>query len=215
MIDVTSEILASLFKTENLQSLREIVIDRLHFSDSKITQHPLGFFHCRLYLDEATGTQLRLHYWQRDQLGKGSALAPFHDHVWRLSSCVLLGEIRNNLVRIVDDPSGPYSLETVHQEREAGRDSVGTGGPRVSFMVEHTESISEGMFYRIEPRQFHFSDLGNCDVAISVVLSEPGVSGNPRTLMPLGSAPHAPTRETLHQGETIAKQILKLLGECD
>lgn len=215
MIDVTSKILASLFNTEDFESLKEIVIDRLHRSDTKITQHPLGFFHCRLYLDESTGTQLRLHYWQRDQLGKGSALTPFHDHVWRLSSCVLLGEIRNHLVRIIEDPSGSYTLETVHQEREAGRDSVGTGGPKVSFVVEHSENVGEGIFYRIEPRQFHFSDLGNCDVAISVVLSEPGVPGNPRTLMPLGSAPHAPTREALHQGETIAKRILRLLGDDD
>lgn len=205
--------LSRLFREKDFSVLKELAANTIKDAKSGILQHPLGFYHCNLYSSEDGGTKLRLHYWRRDELGKGSAITPYHDHVWKLSSCVIHGEIYNHTLNVVADPEGDYTLETVEQKREPGRDSVGTAGLRVRFGVERIELIKRAMFYQVSPRQFHFSSLGNCDHAVSLVLSEPGVDGNPRTLMPLGAKPHAPKRETSDRAAIVGDEILAILDQ--
>ncbi len=214
MLQLNVDQLTSIFRDRDIDGLHRIVVSGLSLAQpTDIVQHPLGFHHCNLFVDEGSGAQLRLHFWQKDCLQNGSALTPFHDHVWKLSSCVLYGELLNNIIRVDSDPNGNFTLETVRQDKSIGLDSVGSDGQRVSFSIEKTERIGMGMFYNIPPRQFHFSELGDCDTAISVVLSQFGVSGNPRTLMPLGAVPHSPTRQTIAGTAATADLMLSLLKQ--
>lgn len=199
------------FTLEDAAGLRDAVVQVLSTRSHDVVQHPLGFYHIKLLQDANKGSEVRLHFWDRENLGKGSALTPFHDHVWKLTSCVLVGQLVNNIIDVKSDPLGSFTLETVEQDRNAGIDTVRNGGERVSFSIRTNEIVPAGRFYQIVPRQFHYSEMGDVDSAISVVLSEYGVSGNPRTLLPIGYPGHAPSRSPVSEKDVVFDRILHLL----
>lgn len=201
----------SAFDAESSVNLEKLVLESLRTESLAFLRHPLGFAHCKLIDGGRSSASVRLHYWERAAMEKGSAITPFHDHVWQLTSGVIAGEIINNMIEITPDRQGKYTLETVQQDHKTGQDTVENEGHQVSFRVHSKRAYKSGDFYRIQPRRFHFSELGESERALSVVLSEPSVNGNPRTLMPIDSTPHAPVRQEIDDPDQLVTDIIELI----
>jgi hypothetical protein len=171
--------------------------------------HPLGFLMTEILRSESD--VLRLHYWRHDLISRGSAITPYHDHIWRLSSCVLFGEIENCILHVSEDPDGGYLLAEV--EQMGGIDRVPSQGSMVSFKVKERERVRLGEFYYLPPRIFHFSQMVEGSDALTLVLSEAEVNGSPRTLLPIGSSGHAPERKKVSNSLEINSEILSILEQ--
>src|SRR5687767_2119276 len=91
------------FAALDFKRLRERVREALHSSKFECLMHPLGFHFVRVAVQESSA--IRLHYWRPNDRA-GTALTPYHDHVWRLHSCVLVGELENILLDVRDDVQG-------------------------------------------------------------------------------------------------------------
>ncbi|MDA4845250.1 hypothetical protein [Hoeflea poritis] len=195
------------FRDRNYSAIKRGLRNQIESNNYVYTHHPLGFLLAEVC--QTASATLRLHYWKQDLASLGSAITPYHDHIWRLSSCVLHGEIENCVLDVELRADGEYFLTEV-QQRE-GVDSVPSEGDRASFEISTSERIQEGGFYFLAPRVFHFSKLIPGKDALTLVLSEPEILGNPRTLMPIASRGHAPKRKKMSNNEEISREIVSLL----
>lgn len=174
-------------------------------------QHPLGFYHVLLFRD--AGVSVRLHYWPALQRPSNTAVTPYHDHVWALQSCILLGRIENVLVSLESDSSGPYVVAGITQI--GGIDTVVPSAERVR--ISRTEALEyfRGDTYSILPRVFHCTEVRSDVAAITLVRAEVVESGGPRTLVPAGYSGQAPTRTYLSDtsGLALLRDIERLLSQ--
>ena len=196
------------FKDRNFEVVLRCVEEALSVQDVEYVHHPLGFLHTNIFSSGALN--LRLHFWKKELMEGGSAITPYHDHIWRLSSCVLFGSIVNYKLEVRPDLQGDHTMEYVNQSSSV--DAVETYGTQESFSVAEKEVVSAGEFYFLPPRVFHYSALDSFVSAITLVLSEVEVDGSPRTLMPIGSTPHAPKRQFVDDSKKVTYQILSILA---
>lgn len=169
--------------------------------------HPLGFLMAEI-LSDKTAT-LRLHYWKHELKDRGSAITPYHDHIWRLSSCVVSGAIENCVLDVKPDSGGEFFLTDVYQTGSV--DNVESSGQRVRFQISKSSVVQTGEFYFLAPRIFHFSSLVEDTDALTIVLSEPEITGSPRTLMPIVASGHAPTRREVSNSSEIQNEVEKII----
>ncbi|WP_129590243.1 hypothetical protein [Roseovarius nitratireducens] len=196
------------FKKRNFKAIHDFLIWSISTSDYEYIHHPLGFLLTEIFRQDES--VIRLHYWKHDLATSGSAVTPYHDHIWRLSSCVLFGEIENCILEVQIDPEGEYLLTEVEQ---SGRvDNVPAHGDRASFKIKKRERLRRGDFYYLPPRVFHFSGMVEGTDALTLVLSETEIDGSPRTLMPLGVPGHAPVRKKIANSSEVSSEILSNLG---
>lgn len=195
------------FKERDFESIKQYLTRYISNNECEYIHHPLGFLLTEvLRQDESV---IRLHYWRHDLITGGSAITPYHDHIWRLSSCVLFGEIENCVLDVFSNPEGDYFLTEV--EQSGGIDHVPSQGNRVSFKIKKRERVRRGEFYYLPPRIFHFSSMVEGSNALTLVLSESEVNGSPRTLMPFGAPGHAPKRTKITNSSTVSAEILSIL----
>ena len=195
------------FKEREFESIQEYLKRHISESECEYIHHPLGFLLTEVLRQGES--VIRLHYWKHDLITGGSAITPYHDHIWRLSSCVLFGEIENCVLDVLPDPEGDYFLTEV--EQSGGVDHVPSRGDRVSFKIKIRECVRSGEFYYLPPRIFHFSSMVKGSNALTLVLSEAEVKGSPRTLMPFGVPGHAPKRTKIPNSSTVSEEILSIL----
>jgi len=195
------------FQEKDSGKLASTITDYLQSSNIEFIQHPLGFLHAELGQYEET--IFRLHYWKHELQNLGSAITPYHDHIWSLSSCILSGKIKNSILKIHPSREGRYILTDVLQNNNI--DEVKTDGIRASFEVVNEVTYDVGEFYYLKPRVFHYSSLVGKIDAVTIVLSEPAVIGSPRTLMPINSHGHAPERKKIKNSSPIRHEIVELL----
>lgn len=186
------------------QSVREIIETRLY----KCILHPLGFYFIRLA--ERGKTTIRLHYWPAGHREKGTAITPYHDHVWELCSCVLAGSLENVLIQLEPDNSGDFQVAHINQIGNV--DEVVLASTRVRMSIQSRQRYRAGEFYEIEPRVFHYTDVPEETPVLTVVQSTIVIEGGPRTLMPVGASGHMPSREPVSGSEQILLEIDHLLG---
>lgn len=185
------------------ESVRRVIEARLY----ECILHPLGFYFVRLA--ERGKTTIRLHYWPAGHREQGTAITPYHDHVWELCSCVLVGSLENVLIQLEPDEHGDFQVADINQADNV--DEVVLAPSRVRMIEQSRRRYHSGEFYEIVPRVFHFTDITLEDAVITVVQSRVVVEGGPRTLMPVGSQGHMPSREPIGGSEQILLEIDHLL----
>lgn len=179
-------------------------------ADIPCMRHPLGFFH--LLASSVGAVSLRLHYWPATDRPDMIAATPFHDHVWALRSCVLVGEVRNCLVSPEGDDEGEYCIATI--EQVSGVDTVVPTIGLVSLKPISDDLYRVGQIYGIEPRVFHYTEVSSATAAITLVRAEVVGEGGPRTLLPAGASAHSPKRTYSDASEAarVRRDVLGLLA---
>src|SRR5690242_13200819 len=145
-------VLRSTFEASDALALGAHVRQALIGGSYDCLLHPLGFYFIRLAQSERSS--FRLHYWRPNDRD-GSAITPYHDHVWHLRSCVLIGELENVLFDVQEDTSGDYTISQIRQVN--GVDEVVPGTVRVSMHITSRKRHGRGEFYEVAPRSFHFT----------------------------------------------------------
>jgi hypothetical protein len=204
----TEQALLDAFANRNAMQLQHGVRLALAARSYECILHPLGFYLIRLA--GRGDTTVRLHYWPTDRHEKGTAITPYHDHVWALCSCVLHGTIENVLLELEDDPAGDYQVASINQVGNV--DDVVPGSSRVHIRVKSRTSYGRGDFYEIAPREFHYTDVEADQAALTVVLATVVVEGGPRTLLPVGSAGHMPSRQPIPRPTEVMHEISQIIG---
>jgi hypothetical protein len=172
-------------------AMRQVVHGALtELVDLKVMQHPLGFYHLLLYKQSAI--TLRLHYWPKHDRPPNVAVTPFHDHVWALQSCILVGEIENVLVSLSPNEIGPYNLALI--EQKDGVDCVVPSSKRVEISREDSTIYKSGESYSMAPRLVHCTRIPEGVAAVTMVRSEVVEAGGPWTLVPAGYSGQSPAR---------------------
>ncbi|MEA2240149.1 MAG: hypothetical protein QOC81_4873 [Thermoanaerobaculia bacterium] len=196
------------FDTRNASLLRQSVHDALVASVYECVLHPLGFYLIRL---AARGdTTVRLHYWPAYEREDGTAITPYHDHVWALTSCILFGSLENVLLELHTDTSGDFQVAEINQVGNV--DEVVPASYCVQLSVKSNVTYRIGEFYEILPREFHYTNVQPQEATLTVVRAKVVAQGGPRTLLPVGSAGHRPSRGPTTKSERVAEEIIRLLG---
>lgn len=202
------EVFNAAFIEKNFETLRRSVQSALEAGKQELFVHPLGFYYTRLA--ERDKSSVRLHYWRAHDQGSGTAVTPYHDHVWKLKSCVLFGELENELFQIEEDTEGNFTVSEITQIH--GVDVVKPGNKPVSICTQSRSRYSRGDFYEIEPRAFHRTVVSPDTPTVTVVCADVVIAGGPRTLMPLGSNAHSPARVPLSEPSQVLSEIHDLLS---
>jgi len=174
--------LLDIFSARNGEALRTQLQHALRQGALTCYVHPLGFYFVRLATEGKMS--LRLHYWPASHREDGSAITPYHDHVWRLQSFILSGAIENVMLDLIEDELGQFQLAQINQV--GGVDEVIPSGRAVSIKEQSRQRLTAGDFYEIEARKFHYTDVPPNQAAITVVRADIVVEGGPRTLVPAG-----------------------------
>lgn len=126
-----------------LQSAEEDVMEGV--------RHPLGFF-C-VTLEKSEAADLRLHVWPSLDNDQRPAAA-IHDHIWHLSSMVLLGQVTNRFYQATADETSPtrlYSVEydgLLNRVRPCnGRTRIEEIPPRQSFYPGEAYAFPAGVLH--------------------------------------------------------------------
>ena len=196
------------FDGRDASKLRNLARTALEKGAVECILHPLGFYLIRLATrGEAT---IRLHYWPADGRESGTAITPYHDHVWALTSCILVGVVENVFLELHDDEHGEFEVANITQT--ANVDEVIPAATRVRLTVKSTATYHEGEFYDILPREFHFTNVGAHTAAVTLVRAVVMVDGGPRTLLPVGASGHAPSRPQATRSDLVIEQVIGLLA---
>jgi hypothetical protein len=195
------------FREKDPGGLRQTLRDTLRERGYECLLHPLGFYFVRLAVRGASS--IRLHYWPARDRQVGTAITPYHDHVWKLRSCILTGTLDNVLIEIEENESGAFKVAQIRQV--AGVDEVIVGGKAVSMRIISRETYVADDIYDIEPRVFHYTDIPIAEATVTLVQGDVVVEGGPRTLVPVGFAGHSPPREPLSNAPEVLKEIESLL----
>ena len=206
MIESFSEF-SSVFLKKDAALLLEQVSELLLVGRFECILHPLGFFHIRLF---ASGSEtFRLHYWPESRRELGTALTPFHDHVWNLTSCVLKGTLDNIEIEIEDDETGDFELALI--EQGGPKDIVRPAGRRVSVRQTGRQTHNSGEYYFLGAGHFHYTIVPPNVNTVTIVHSEVVLAGGPRALIPLAHTGHAPTRATIIGSDEVVSRIVRIL----
>lgn len=206
-MEATDQRLFAGFVDRDAVVLRENVRKAVATRGYECILHPLGFYFIRLA--EQGKTTIRLHYWPANHREKGTAITPYHDHVWDLCSCVLAGTLENVLLQLDSDEHGDFQVAVINQSGNV--DEVVPAPTRVRIRVQSSQRYSAGEFYEIRPRVFHYTNVQPEDAVLTVVQSRVVVEGGPRTLMPVGAEGHMPSRDPIASSEQILLEINDLL----
>lgn len=205
-----NELLFRAFEERDAEILRAAVQYSLQTSPVELFLHPLGFYMTKLAQQERVS--IRLHYWAKECRGTGAALTPYHDHVWNLSSCVLVGSIDNIPIDVIADASGEYRLAEIEQQE--GVDKVITSKARVKIEYGDREHQGPGTFYDVAAGTFHFSELNPSETAITVVRAELVDARRPRTLVREGASAYAPARIPVSNSSELVGEVLRALSHA-
>jgi hypothetical protein len=199
------------FSARDAGGLRESVRKAITARAYDCILHPLGFYFIRLA--EQEDTTIRLHYWPADNREKGTAITPYHDHVWSLCSCVLTGTVENVLLQLDLDEYGDFQVADINQADNI--DQVIPASSRVRIRIQSKQTYRTDQFYEIPPRVFHYTNVPLENAALTVVQARVVVQGGPRTLIPVDSMGHMPSREPIDGSDQILLEISHLLGKLD
>lgn len=159
-------------------------------------RHPLGFVHTELTAlagEIPEGARVRLHVWTEVTSGSDD-LGLVHDHMWRLSSMVLLGQLADISYRAVPDPRGSHdairvSYGEVNEFAHEGRVALREAGRRY---------VTAGQIYEIPSRSIHETVITRAPVA-TLLVTQDDPSGSPGPLIftphptePAGTAEREP-----------------------
>ena len=142
-------------ETVNSSELIKITIDKLQqlrLSGAKIQAQPLGMMRIALDGQRNADCGMFLHFWAAN-LPKSMSTPPIHTHVFDLKSRIILGEIRDTILKPILDSDGAYQLvkSRCAQEHCTITNKLG----RANLKIDTVREFSPGDIYEIPKGNFH------------------------------------------------------------
>jgi hypothetical protein len=196
-----------------LDRVRAFFIDRVA-SPQRLRRHPLGFFYIVEKLDE--NISIRYHLWP-----SGWGIPPsqvggeVHDHIFKLSSLVLMGTLRNENFTFSDAANGEYDVLTVAYGQDAS--GLQRTGERANLSVDSIEEIAAGTIYHVPTGVIHRTRPVS-DAAVTLVIAGSASElVKPRVLVRHGEPPPAQFDRSLisTSEQAKAREILEKLAEVE
>lgn len=172
--------------------------------------HPLGFAVVRWKL--SADQTLRLHIWAPDRDAVRD-IDHRHDHIWHLTSLVLVGQIRDHSLEVVPGALGVNEARLAEIHQVDGSDEVLPLMQGVDVTESGERIISPGEIYTIEPGAFHWSEPAR-GLVCTLVLSKDTLTSRARTILAPQQVGRPPTpRVHLHESQVQAftSQVLEAL----
>ena len=147
-------------------------------------RHPLGFVHAELTGlagEVPDGTRVRVHVWTEVTSG-GDALGLVHDHMWRLTSMVLIGQLADVTFRSIPDLQGSHDAIRVTY----GKVNDFTCEGRVNLQEIDRRYVTAGQIYQIPSRSIHETIIVRAPV-VTLLVTQDDPPGSPG---PMIFAPH-------------------------
>lgn len=120
--------------------------------------HPLGF--ACVPLHRSPGVGVCLHVWAAEIPAPRLTTSPIHAHTWDLTSRVLRGAVRNELVDVTvecdtaaDEPPPTHALFAVHSSGHV--DEIRPTGRRVTCRSRDVQAVAAGQAYSLPSGHFH------------------------------------------------------------
>jgi hypothetical protein len=189
------------------------VLAALHERRPRAIRHPLGFICLPLVRDDVN---VCVHVWTTRLRQARPTTSLVHCHSWDLTSHVLYGRLRNELVHVVDDDSEPtHRVFEIHCHGD--RDDITPTGRLVRWRRAATACYSAGETYEVPAGSFHTTVVPKGHEAATVLLARvrPG-----RVDLSLGGpdlAGHTVARERCDADETALaiSTVFRRLGSDD
>lgn len=119
-------------------------------------RHPLGFIHVELtdHVKTAPGQRLRFHIWD-NEMGARDDLGDWHDHVWHLTSWVLVGQLVDTTYEPVPHPTGDFVGSRVRYGESISSSAAG----RFDLALISQRNVFAGTIYTIPSGVVHKSEV--------------------------------------------------------
>nr|WP_042196448.1 hypothetical protein [Kibdelosporangium sp. MJ126-NF4] len=167
--------------------------------------HPLGFLCLPVHRHGDEG--VCLHVWG-PRWHTSLTTLPTHCHSWELLSCVLTGELHNQVIRVVDDNAAPtHRVFEVHSSADG--DEIRATGRLVRHETASVDVYRSGDCYELPAGVFHQTvvpDLTELVVTVALGLTNPAVVD--LSLADLDMSTHQVRRRKCDRQETIAAAVI-------
>jgi hypothetical protein len=166
----------------------------------RAVRHPLGFICLPV---ERTGEDgVCVHLWQTELAAAASTTSQVHSHSWDLDSYVLFGEVRNEIVEVVDEPVKP--THRVFEVRSRGDVDEICATPRLVRHATGTIEVNRaGESYTLRAGAFHTTVVRADQPAATVALGRGRAGGKDLTLGAIDGHTHIVRRQHCDETETI------------
>lgn len=168
----------------------QVLVQRAREWELPFRWHPLGFVVCTLFSDGPL--KARLHVWPVDAVRSQGSSCQIHDHVFDLTSWVLLGCIENT--EYVHDPIGETHARYAVEYRddvsilEKTRDTI-------SLSVSRETLHEPRSLYRVAAGQLHQSRRAGLTPAVTALVTRDVSQNAPSVIGPLDG----PVRREYHR----------------
>ncbi|MBI3687744.1 MAG: hypothetical protein HY241_10510 [Actinobacteria bacterium] len=162
--------------------------------------HPLGFL-C-LPVDRSADGGVCIHLWSAEFAAVRLTTTAIHCHSWDLLSFVLLGQVRNEVFDVADEPVRPSWR--VYEVRSSGDvDEIVATPQLVSGRSASVQDHRAGRAYELRAGDFHTTTVPGGHEAATVVLARtrPGLAD--RSLGPVDGHTHRVRRQSCNAEVTV------------
>ncbi len=198
--------LSEAIKNDSVNQVEQWAVDVLGAVASgrrpiRAVKHPLGFLCLPVHRQGDEG--VCIHVWG-PRWHTSLTTLPTHCHSWELLSCVLTGELHNEIIRVVDDTHEPtHRVFEVHSS--ANGDELRATGRLVRYETAAVDIYGSGDCYQLPAGVFHQTVVPDRDeLVVTVALGLANPEAVDRSLAALDVADHQVHRETCGVEETMA-----------
>ncbi|MCY7860538.1 hypothetical protein [Bacillus haynesii] len=157
--------------------------------------HPLGFVHSKIASIPNLG-DLRLHVWPALKRKTQKPEMPIHDHVFKINSFILFGEIKNHIYKVTNTESHGKKYRIYMADYVENKSILSPTNQIVNCELQDSKVYSSGNYYVIEKDTLHQSEVQEGQFAATlVVTTEKDNSIKPNILGPLRGGKYTYERE--------------------
>lgn len=175
-----------------------------------LSWHPLGFVMARVSEPEPD-TVLRVHVWHPQLRRPQEPLWPIHDHTYDLTSCVLVGALRNIVYNTyVGAESRIYAVEY-----QRDRSSLAATSTTANVRSAHAQEVCAGDTYSVRASALHATEVDSGETVVTTLVTRT-IGGQARVIGPAdGPESLSYDRSHLDRAECDRfRAVLAGLGSC-
>lgn len=188
-------------------TLAEVAERRAGF---RAVRHPLGF--ACLPVERAGEIGVCVHLWAAGRPEADPSTSQMHAHSWELTSYVLYGVVRNELIEVLEDAPTHRVFEI---RSGPGGDEIAPTERLVRPVRADAAVHGRGEVYRLPTGRFHTTSLPGSGDAATVVLGRGLPGARDLSLGPVDMSAHHVTRALYGRSDTVdaARATLRALRE--
>ncbi|GLZ80751.1 hypothetical protein Afil01_55580 [Actinorhabdospora filicis] len=181
-----------------------------HRLEFRAVRHPLGF--ACLPVLRAGEIGVCVHLWAAGRPEADPSTSQMHAHSWELTSYVLYGVVRNELIEVFEDAPTHRVFEI---RSGPGGDEIAPTARLVRPVRAEASTHGRGEVYRLPTGRFHTTSLPGTGDAATVVLGRGLPGARDLSLGPVDMSAHHVTRSLFGRADTVdaANATLRTLRE--